>query len=93
MVPASSGPVLLPIVVRNLSDAHQSGCAMARWASSVSDARYVVICEAEEGVMAVAIATDDNKADGHIGGIGSRSVTGSVHYYEPGRIRKQTGRV
>ena len=66
---------------------------MARWASRVSDARYVVICEAEEGVMAVAMATDDNKADGHIGGIGSRSITGSVYYYEPGRIRKQTGRV
>ena len=91
MVPASSGLVLLPIVVRNLSDAHQSGCAVTQWTSSVSDARYVAICEAEEGVMAVAMATDDNKADGHIGGIGSRSITGSVHYYEPGRIRKQTG--
>ena len=29
--------------------------------------------------MAVAMATDDNNADSHIGGIGSRSITGSVH--------------
>ena len=29
--------------------------------------------------MAVAMATDDKNADSHIGGIGSRSITGSVH--------------
>jgi hypothetical protein len=33
-----------------------------------NDAAYVVICEAEERVVAVATANDDNDADGGIGG-------------------------
>ena len=34
-----------------------------------NDAAYVVICEAEERVVAVATANDDNEADGGIGGV------------------------
>ena len=33
-----------------------------------NDAAYVVICEAEERVVAVATANDDNETDGGIGG-------------------------
>ena len=33
-----------------------------------NDAAYVVICKAEEGGIAVAMPTDDNEADGGIGG-------------------------
>ena len=62
-----------------------------RWTSSVSDAVYMDICEAEDGSMAAAMLTDDNKADGHIGGIGSRSITVPVTFMRRGEAKSRQG--